>query len=66
MLAANFTTIQVGYFDAMLSSFCDAIGGKYMTGADFRWGFFNTIKHLVKIIPNIGNPIVNDKLAAAM
>ena len=66
MLAANFTTIQVGYFDAMLSSFCDAIGGKYMTGADFRWGFFNAIKHLIKIIPNIGNPIVNDKLAAAM
>ena len=66
MLAANFTTIQVGYFDAMLSSFCDAIGGKYMTGADFRWGFFNAIKHLVKIIPNIGNPMVNDKLAAAM
>ena len=66
MLAANFTTIQVGYFDAMLSSFCDAIGGRYMTGTDFRWGFFNAIKHLVKIIPNIGNPIVNDKLAAAM
>ena len=66
MLAANFTTIQVGYFDAMLSSFCDAIGGKYMTGADFRWGFFNAIKHLIKIIPNIGNPMVNDKLAAAM
>lgn len=66
MLSANFTTIQVGYFDAMLSSFCDAIGGKYMTGADFRWGFFNAIKHLVKIIPNIGNPMVNDKLAAAM
>ena len=66
MLAANFTTIQVGYFDAMLSSFCDAIGGKYMTGADFRWGFFNAIKHLIKIVPNIGNPIVNDKLAAAM
>lgn len=66
MLAANFTTIQVGYFDALMSATADAFGGKYMTGSDFRYGFIHSMIHFVNMIPNIGDPTVNDKLSAAM
>ena len=66
MLAANFTTIQVGYFDSLMSAIADAFGGKYITGSDFRYGFIHSMIHFVKMISNIGNPIINDKLSAAM
>lgn len=66
MLAANFTTIQVGYFDSLMSAMADAFGGKYITGSDFRYGFIHSMIHFVKMISNIGNPIINDKLSAAM
>ena len=66
MLAANFTTIQVGYFDSLMSAMADAFGGKYITGSDFRYGFIHSMIHFVKMISNIGNPVINDKLSAAM
>jgi len=31
MLGVNFTTIEVGYIDAMCSMLADAIGDKYLT-----------------------------------
>lgn len=66
MLGANFTTIQVGYLDALMSAAADAFGGKYMDGSDFRYGFTHSLMHFVKMIGNIGNPAINDKLSAAM
>ena len=40
MLALNFTTIEVGYLDALLGSIADAVGGKYFTTEDLRKGYW--------------------------
>ena len=66
MLALNFTTIEVGYLDALLGSMADAVGGKYFTTEDLRKGYWQAFKSLFNIIPNLGNPVVNDWMVAAM
>lgn len=66
MLGVNFTTIEVGYIDALCSMIADAIGGKYITGADMRHAFAQCIVHTGKMLKNLGNPVVEDKLVAAM
>ena len=66
MLALNFTTIEVGYLDALLGSIADAVGGKYFTTEDLRKGYWQAFKSLFNIIPNLGNPVVNDWMVAAM
>ena len=66
MLAVNFTTIEVGYIDAFLSSLADAIGGKYFTKSDFLYGYAQSVQHLPFIIANIGNPATSDWMIAAM
>lgn len=66
MLGINFTTIEVGYIDAMLSMLADSVGGKYITGRDYRHALWEVIKHLPKMINGLGNPVVDDKLVAAM
>lgn len=66
MLGVNFTTIEVGYIDAMCSMLSDAVGGKYITGADMRKAFAYCIAHTGKMLSNLGNPVVEDKLVAAM
>lgn len=66
MLGVNFTTIEVGYLDALCSMFADAMGGKYITAADMRKAFAYCIAHTGKMLANLGNPVVEDKLVAAM
>lgn len=66
MLGVNFTTIEVGYIDALCSMLADAMGGKYITGADLRKAFAQCIAHTTKMLVNLGNPVVEDKLVAAM
>ena len=66
MLGVNFTTIEVGYIDAMCSMIADSIGGKYITGADIRKAFLECIRHTGKMLSGLGNPVVDDKLVAAM
>lgn len=66
MLGVNFTTIEVGYIDALCSMLSDAVGGKYITGADMRKAFAQCIAHTGKMIKGLGNPVVEDKLVAAM
>ena len=39
MLGVNFTTIEVGYADAMISVLCESIAGKYITVEDATWAF---------------------------
>jgi len=66
MLGVNFTTIEVGYIDALCSMLADAVGGKYLTGSDMRKAFAQCIAHTGKMIKGLGNPVVEDKLVAAM
>ena len=66
MLGVNFTTIEVGYIDAMLSMLCDGIAGKYLTLGDMKKAFIQCISHTGKMLKGLGNPVVNDKLVAAM
>lgn len=66
MLGVNFTTIEVGYIDALCSMLADAVGGKYITGADMRKAFAQCIAHTGKMLKGLGNPVVEDKLVAAM
>ena len=66
MLAINFTTIEVGYIDALLSSIADAAGGKYFTKGDLSYGYMTALKHLPFIIANIGNPATSDWMISAM
>ena len=66
MLALNFTTIEVGYLDALLGSIADAVGGKYFTVEDLNKGYWDAFKSLFNIIPNLGNPVVDDWMVAAM
>ena len=66
MLGVNFTTIEVGYIDALCSMMADAVGGKYITGADMRKAFAQCIAHTGKVLKGLGNPVVEDKLVAAM
>ena len=66
MLALNFTTIEVGYLDALLGSIADAVGGKYFTTEDLRKGYWQAFKSLPNVIANLGNPVVNDWMVAAM
>ena len=66
MLGVNFTTIEVGYIDALCSMFADAMGDKYITTADLRKAFIQCIAHTGKMLKGLGNPVVEDKLVAAM
>lgn len=66
MLGINFTTIEVGYIDAMCSMLVDGIAGKYITLEDMRVALADCIKHTPKVLSGLGNPVVNDKLVAAM
>ena len=66
MLGVNFTTIEVGYIDALCSMIADAVGGKYLTGVDMRKAFAQCIAHTGKMLKGIGNPVVHDKLVASM
>ena len=66
MLALNFTTIEVGYLDALLGSIADAVGGKYFTTEDLRKGYWQAIKSMPNVVANLGNPVVNDWMVAAM
>ena len=66
MLGINFTTIEVGYIDAMCSMLCDAVAGKYITNKDMLKAFCQCIGHTRKMLQGLGNPVVNDKLVAAM
>lgn len=66
MLALNFTTIEVGYLDAFLGAVADSVGGKYFTVQDLRTGYWQMLKALPAIIANLGNPVVNDWMTAAM
>ena len=66
MLALNFTTIEVGYLDAFLGSFADAVGGKYFTLDDFRVGYWEMLKNLPSMLHNLGNPNVDNWMVAAM
>lgn len=66
MLAINFTTIEVGYIDALMSSIADAVGGKYFTKGDLMYGYGLALRHLPYIIANIGNPANSDWLISAM
>ena len=58
--------IEVGYIDALCSMMADAVGGKYLTGADMRKAFAQCITHTGKMLKGLGNPVVHDKLVAAM
>lgn len=66
MLGVNFTTIEVGYIDAMCSMLADAIGGKYLTTQNMRRAFIHCIKHTPNMLKGLGKQVVNDKLVAAM
>lgn len=66
MLGVNFTTIEIGYLDAMASAFTDAIGGKYMTKKDFVYGLAASAKHTFSCLGNLGKQTTNDWLIAAM
>lgn len=66
MLGINFTTIEVGYIDAMCSMLVDGIAGKYITLHDMRVALGDCIKHTPKVLSGLGKPVVNDKLVAAM
>lgn len=66
MLALNFTTIEVGYIDAFLSSIADSIGGKYFTKSDLAEGYKQTLMHLPCMLCNLGNPDTNDWMVCAM
>lgn len=66
MLAVNFTTIEVGYIDALMSSIADAVGEKYFTKGDLLYGYGLALKHLPYIIANIGNPANADWMISAM
>lgn len=66
MLAINFTTIEVGYIDALLGAISDSVGGKYFTMSDLRHGYWQTLKHLPRILGNLGNPTSDDWMIAAM
>ena len=66
MLAINFTTIEVGYIDALLSAIADSVGGKYFTKTDLMHGYGLALRHLPNIIANIGNPATSDWMIAAM
>lgn len=66
MLGINFTTIEVGYIDACLSMFADAIGSKYFTTEDYKYALKECIKHTPKMLGGLGNAVVDDKLVAAM
>lgn len=66
LLGVNFTTIEVGYIDAMCQMLADAFGGKYITGQDMFKGFFQGISHTIGALRGLGKPVVNDKLVAAM
>lgn len=66
MLAINFTTIEVGYIDALLSAIADSVGGKYFTKSDLAHGYALAARHLPFILGNIGNPATSDWMIAAM
>ena len=66
MLAINFTTIEVGYIDALLSAIADSVGGKYFTTEDLRYGYGLAARHLPYIIAGLGNPQTSDWMVAAM
>lgn len=66
MLGVNFTTIEVGYIDAMCQMLCDGIAGKYITIEDMRKAFVQCISHTPKMLASLGNQNVDDKLVAAM
>jgi len=66
MLGVNFTTIEVGYMDALCSMLCDAVAGKYITKRDMLTAFGQCIAHTRKMLKGLGNPVVDDKLVAAM
>lgn len=66
MLGVNFTTIEVGYIDAFLKAVADAHGGKYFTKTDLLTGWWQTLKHLPNMLMNLGKPVVDDWMVAAM
>lgn len=66
LLGVNFTTIEVGYIDAMCQMLCDAVAGKYITLEDMRKAFAQCISHTGKMLKGLGNQVVDDKLVAAM
>ena len=66
MLGINFTTVEVGYIDACLSMFADAIGSKYFTTEDYKYALKECIMHTRKMLMGLGNAVVDDKLVAAM
>ena len=66
MLGLNFTTIEVGYLDALLGAIADSVGGKYFTMTDLRKGYWDALKALPAILGNLGNPVVENWMVAAM
>ena len=66
MLAVNFTTIEVGYLDAFLGALADACGGKYFTKQDLMTGYWQALKSWPVILKNMGNPVVDNWMVAAM
>ena len=66
MLGVNFTTIEVGYADAMISVLCESIAGKYITVEDATWAFAQCVVHTKNALKGLGKPVVDDKLVAAM
>lgn len=66
MLGGNFTSITVGYLDALRSLTADAVGRKYITEEDLMYAVVTVLPHFVKGLGNLGEPIPNDKLLACM
>lgn len=66
MLALNFTTIEVGYIDALLGSIADSVGGKFFTKSDLLYGYSQVLIHLPWMLANLGTPNTNDWMIAAM
>lgn len=66
LLGNNITVMTVGYADAWISSFVDAIGGKYMTVSDFIYGWTHAMMYSLQSFFNIGAREAHNKLEAAM
>jgi len=66
MLGLNTFTIAVGYLDALSSMLADSVGGKYLTPSDFKYGLGISATHTFRMLSNLGNPMVKDKLVALM
>ena len=66
MLGGNFTSITVGYLDALRSLTADAVGRKYITEQDLIYAIVTVIPDFIKGLGNLGEPIPNDKLLACM